>query len=153
MSKTKTLDSDMNPAVHIYVAKCAAIQGDHSGCDKPPIEIKTKVPFWYEEFILKRNICFGVNRNRRLVATWMVSLYIQANFDELYLDSRVYAHGPKSRKPCSYSIRPVDHCSQSHNWFVNPKEIFYLYVDHWSLSWWNTMVELKPDGRWFLTLL
>ena len=37
------------------------LQGDHSGCAKPPLEIKTKVPFLYMDLILKRNICFDVN--------------------------------------------------------------------------------------------
>ena len=43
------------------------MQGDHSGCAKPPVDIKTKVPIQNEELILKRNICFGVNR--RFVTT------------------------------------------------------------------------------------
>ena len=38
-----------------------SLQGDHSGCFKPPVDIKTKVHFLYEELIPKRNICFGVN--------------------------------------------------------------------------------------------
>ena len=32
-----------------------------SGCDKPPIDIKTKVPFYYEAHLLKHNLCFVVN--------------------------------------------------------------------------------------------
>ena len=38
------------------------IQGDHSGCSQPPVDIKTKVPFQYEAYLLKRNFCFDVNR-------------------------------------------------------------------------------------------
>ena len=26
--------------------KQTKVQGDHSGCDKPPVDIKTHVPFW-----------------------------------------------------------------------------------------------------------
>ena len=37
------------------------IQGDHSGCAKPPVDIKTKVPFYYEAHVLKQNFCFEVN--------------------------------------------------------------------------------------------
>ena len=37
------------------------LQVDHSGCVKPPVDIKTKVPFNYEELIPKRNICISVN--------------------------------------------------------------------------------------------
>ena len=50
------------------------VQGDHSGCVKPPVDIKTKVPFWYEANVLKRKLCFGVNG--RFESTWMVTLYI-----------------------------------------------------------------------------
>ena len=45
------------------VDKCTSIQGDHSGCVKPPIDIKrTNVPLQYEAHELKRNLCFDVNR-------------------------------------------------------------------------------------------
>ena len=37
------------------------IQGDHSGCSQPPIDIKTKVAFQYKPLILKHNFCFLVN--------------------------------------------------------------------------------------------
>ena len=37
------------------------VQGDHSGCFKPPDDIKTKVLLSYRVLILKRNICLGVN--------------------------------------------------------------------------------------------
>ena len=32
------------------------VQGDHSGCVKPSVDIKTKVLFYYEVHVLKRNI-------------------------------------------------------------------------------------------------
>ena len=40
------------------------MQGDHSGCDKPPVDavdIKAKVPLEYEAHVLKSKLCFGVN--------------------------------------------------------------------------------------------
>ena len=37
------------------------IQGDHSGCAKPPIDNTTKVLFQYMGLILKRNFCLDVN--------------------------------------------------------------------------------------------
>ena len=37
------------------------IQGDTSGCDEPPVDIKTKVPFWPGQARPKRKICFEVN--------------------------------------------------------------------------------------------
>ena len=37
------------------------IQGDHSGCDKPPIDTDTNVAFWYKLLIIKRNFRFDVN--------------------------------------------------------------------------------------------
>ena len=37
------------------------VQGDHSGCDKPPVDTKAKVAFQYKEHILKHNSCFDVN--------------------------------------------------------------------------------------------
>ena len=37
------------------------MQGDHSGCVKPPVELKTNVLFQYEANVLKHNLCFGVN--------------------------------------------------------------------------------------------
>ena len=46
---------------HFYVS-FSSLQGDHSGCVKPPFDIKTKVPFQYEAHVLRRNLCFGVNR-------------------------------------------------------------------------------------------
>ena len=50
------------------------VQGDHSGCAKPPVDIKTKVPFYYMGLILNWNFCFDVNR--RFGTTWMVTLCI-----------------------------------------------------------------------------
>ena len=47
--------------VERYVVCTGPIQGDYSGCDKPPVDIKTKILFQYEELILKHNTCFGVN--------------------------------------------------------------------------------------------
>ena len=43
------------------------VQGDHSGCDKPPVDIKTKVAFQEIGLILKQSFCFDVNR--RFVTT------------------------------------------------------------------------------------
>ena len=34
------------------------LQGDHSGCAKPPIDLKMKVTFQYEANVLKCNLCF-----------------------------------------------------------------------------------------------
>ena len=47
--------------VGIPLLLLASLQGDHSGCDKPPVDIKTKAPFYYEAHVLKRDIDFGVN--------------------------------------------------------------------------------------------
>ena len=41
----------------LHFFKCFTLEG----CSQPPSEIKTKVPFLYEDHILKRNLCFGVN--------------------------------------------------------------------------------------------
>ena len=38
------------------------LKGDHLGCVKPPVGMKTKVPFHYVAIILKRNLCFGLTR-------------------------------------------------------------------------------------------
>ena len=43
------------------------VQGDHSGCDKPPVDIKAKVLFEYMGLTLKRNFCCDVSR--RFVTT------------------------------------------------------------------------------------
>ena len=37
------------------------VQGDHSRCSQPRIVIITKVLFYYESHVVKRNLCFGVN--------------------------------------------------------------------------------------------
>ena len=37
------------------------LQGDRSPWRKPPVDLKTKVPFWYEAHLLKHNLCLGVN--------------------------------------------------------------------------------------------
>ena len=37
------------------------LQGDHSGCVKPPVDIKTNVAFQYMGIIQKQNYCFNVN--------------------------------------------------------------------------------------------
>ena len=34
------------------------LQGDHSGCVKPPVDFKTKVPPYYEALVLKCNATF-----------------------------------------------------------------------------------------------
>ena len=47
--------------------------GDHSGCDKPPVDSKTKLRFSYIGLILKCNFCFGVNG--RFGTTWMGTWY------------------------------------------------------------------------------
>ena len=60
---------------HFYGTGVSKIlQGDHSGCAKPPVDIKTKVAFEYLGLILKRNFCFDIYR--RFVTTWMVTLYM-----------------------------------------------------------------------------
>ena len=46
----------------VFIVKLSSVQGDHSGCDKPPVDIKTNVTFLYKLLILKRNLCFDVNR-------------------------------------------------------------------------------------------
>ena len=38
-----------------------SLQGDHSGCAKPPVDIESKAPFKYLGLILKQNFCFDVN--------------------------------------------------------------------------------------------
>ena len=48
------------------------IQGDHSGCDKPPVDFKTKVAFQYMGLIIKQNFCYEVNG--RFDTTRMVTL-------------------------------------------------------------------------------
>ena len=35
--------------------KLICVQGDHSGCAKPPVDVKTKHPFLYMGLILKWN--------------------------------------------------------------------------------------------------
>ena len=37
------------------------VQGDHSTCSKPPVDFKTKVPFWPGQDRPKRNFSFEVN--------------------------------------------------------------------------------------------
>ena len=63
------------PHVHNKISTLLVIylQGDHSGCDKPPVNFKTKVPFQHEAHVLNRNLCFEVNG--RFDTTWMVTLY------------------------------------------------------------------------------
>ena len=39
----------------------SSVQGDHSGCVKPPVNIKTKVVFYYIGLVLKHNFGFDVN--------------------------------------------------------------------------------------------
>ena len=39
------------------------LQGDHSGCAKPPVDVETKVPFQYTGLKVKQNFYFDVNRN------------------------------------------------------------------------------------------
>ena len=46
------------------------VQGDHSVCLKPPVDIDLKVEFYYKVLILKRN--FHI---RRFWTSWMVTLY------------------------------------------------------------------------------
>ena len=38
------------------------LTGDHSGCVMGCVDIKTKVAFYYKVHILKRNLCFDVNK-------------------------------------------------------------------------------------------
>ena len=38
------------------------VQGDSTGSFQLPVDIKTKVAFYYKEHILKRILCFDVNR-------------------------------------------------------------------------------------------
>ena len=37
------------------------LQGDHSACSKPPVDIDLKVVFYYKILILKRNLNINVN--------------------------------------------------------------------------------------------
>ena len=37
------------------------VQGDHSGCFKPPVDTKTNIALLYMFLISKQNFCFGVN--------------------------------------------------------------------------------------------
>ena len=48
------------------------LQGDHSGCSQPPVDIKIKVPCLYAAHVLKCNLCFGVKG--RLGTMWIVTL-------------------------------------------------------------------------------
>ena len=50
-----------------------SVQGDTSGCAKPPVDFKTKVLFWPCLAWPKQNLCFEVNE--RLCTTWCVTLY------------------------------------------------------------------------------
>ena len=52
----------------------AKLQGDHSGCVRPPVDIKTNVAFQYMLIILKHNFWF--HANGRFDTTWMVTLYV-----------------------------------------------------------------------------
>ena len=48
-------------AVEVDETLKESIKGDHSRCSQPPVDIKTKVPFYYEDHVLKRNLYFVVN--------------------------------------------------------------------------------------------
>ena len=50
-----------------------SVQGGHSACSKPPVEIDVEVAFKYNDLILKRT--FQINVNRRFCTSWMVTLY------------------------------------------------------------------------------
>ena len=47
----------------LNMSDTALVQGDHSACSKPPVDIDLKVEFHYKVLILKRN--FQINVNRR----------------------------------------------------------------------------------------
>ena len=53
--KTATERASKKAFVFVFV------QGDHSRCSQPRIVIITKVLFYYESHVVKRNLCFGVN--------------------------------------------------------------------------------------------
>ena len=55
------------PREHPRHHEGSTLQGDHSGCVEPPVDFITKVLFYYEAHVLKRNLCFEVNR--RFVTT------------------------------------------------------------------------------------
>ena len=42
----------------IFLLEGEALQGDHSGCVEPPVDIKTNILFQYEAHVLKHNLCF-----------------------------------------------------------------------------------------------
>ena len=50
------------------------VQGDHSTCSKPPVDFKTKVPFWPGQARPMRN--FGFEVKRRFWTSGMVTLYL-----------------------------------------------------------------------------
>ena len=56
-----------------FLSNWSRIQGDHSACSKPPIDIDLRVAFWYKVLILKRN--FQINVNGRFWTSWIVTLY------------------------------------------------------------------------------
>ena len=48
------------------------LQGEYSGCSLGVVDIKTKVVFQQEDHIIKRNLCFDVNKTQG--TTWWVTL-------------------------------------------------------------------------------
>ena len=54
-------DNSRVSLIKSYFYPMSIIQVDHSGCAKPPIDIKTIVIFYYMGLILKQNFCFGVS--------------------------------------------------------------------------------------------
>ena len=67
------------PWIPIYWSlKITQVQGDHSGCDKHPVDFKTKVAFQYMGLILIRNFCFEANES--FETTLMVTLYSNSHF-------------------------------------------------------------------------
>ena len=58
----RLMRGDSGRMMALYLQRERDVQGDHSGCDKPPVDIKTKI-----QLILKRNFYFGAKR--RFVTT------------------------------------------------------------------------------------
>ena len=73
-TETNALTPCLRWACLNYFPLVVFLQGNHSGCVKPPIDIKTKVVFYYEAHKLKRNLVLvsvgGWEHQRGLIVTF-----------------------------------------------------------------------------------